>query len=379
VIRRSLLIIIILAALLLAALPVSAADTLPGIIQGTVANGTTGVLPDQPLTVTLNGYLNGDATVTQNAKTAADGSFTFTGLDTGSDYTYVLQTTYNDVTFTGDSLTFASGETSISATLNIYETTGDASVLTISIAHLVIYTTGNNLTVTEVYYLDNSSDRAFSGMLSFGLPQDATPSDMGSSLAWTTVGGTAALVDSAPVPPGQVQVNFTYSLPPADTYTLSRHVPLSMSQMNVLVEGGTFTVTSPELTKGDPLNMSGTSFDDYTSGALQAGDPLEITLTKGSAAASNRLGVWLAVIGVIVVIGAGIFFLRSRSNRAAPAYIDSDEAGSGRWDELLDELAALDDQLEAGTISEEEYRTARDRAKAELKDIMGRENDAGGD
>jgi hypothetical protein len=376
VIRRSLLIIGILATLLLAALPVSA-DT-NGVIEGTIVNGTTGVLPDQPLTATLNAYLSGDLTDTENVAAAADGTFAFTGLDTGSDYTYQIQVSYNDVTFTGDPLTFSANETTLTTTVNIYETTDDSSGLSISMAHVVIYTTGSDLTVTEVYYLDNSSDRAYSGPLTFSLPQDATPSNMAASLTWSTVGGQGAIVDTVPIAPGQRQINFTYSLPQAEGYTLSRNVPLPVQQVNVLVQSGTFTVSSPELIQGDVLNMSGTSFDDYTATSLQAGAPLDIVLTKGGAA-GNRLGVWLGTIGVIVLVLAGIFFFRSRSGRAAPAYAGPEAGDADRWEELLDELAALDDRLEAGTISEEEYRTARDRAKAELKGIMGRENDGGGE
>ncbi len=381
-IRRSLpiTVIIVLAALLLAVLPVSAAAP-QGTIQGTIANGTTGALPDQPLLATLNAYLNGDLTNTQNVQAAADGTFAFTGLDTGTDYTYQVQVKYNDVTFTGDPLTFSANETSLNTTVDIYETTSDLSVLDVSMAHIVVYTTGSDLTVTEVYYLSNSSDRAYNGPLTFALPQDATPSDMAASLTWTTLGDQGVIEDTVPIAPGQRQINFTYSLPAATTYTLSRTVPLPIDQLNFLVESGSFSVSSPELTPGDTLDMSGTSFDDYTGTTLQAGTPLDIVLTQGSAASTgNRVGVWLGVIGVIIVVLGGIFFFRSRGNRAEPAYAGPAQGNdSSRWDELLDELAALDDRRDAGTITEEEYRIARDRAKAELKEIMGREDGGGGE
>lgn len=377
-IRRSLILLALLAALLLAAVPALAADPGDGTIQGAVANGTTGVLPAEPLTVTLNAYLNGDAGNTLTTRTAGDGSFSFTGLDTGTGYTYEVDVLYNGVTFPSDTLSFAEGQTSLTTTVSIYESTDDITVINVVMSHVVVYTDGAGLTVREVYYLENDSDRAYDTALTFPLPPDATPADMTTSLVWTTSNGANVVVDTVPVPPGQRQVSFAYTLPAASSYTLSRHLPLPMDQFNLLVQGSIYDISSPQLARGDPLDISGTSFEYYSSDFLAAGTPLEIVLTPASTG-TNRVAVWLAVIGIVVVIGAAIYYFRSRGGRAAPASTGPAEEAevSVRWEELLDELAALDDRLEAGTITEEEYRTVRDRTKAELKDLMGRENDGG--
>ena len=379
-IRRSLLALAVLAALLLAGLPVYAADPGEGAIQGTIVNGTSGVLPDEPLTVTLIGYLDGETDSTQTIQASVDGAFAFSGLATSANYTYEADVTYNNITFTSSPLSFPEGETSIVGQVNIYETTDDLSVLTVGLSHVIIYTGAPELTVREVYYLTNTSSLVFDGPLTFNLPADAAPTDMAASLVWTNVDGANAVVDTVPIVPGMRQIDYTYTLPASDTHSLSRHIPLPMDQFNLLVQGGAYQITSPDLAKSDPLDISGTSFDYYTGGPFQAGQALSITLSQGGAATgSNRLAVWLAVIGIVIIVGAAILFFRSRTPKAAPAYAGPSTEDTGRWNQLLDELAALDDQLEAGTIGEEEYQTLRDRLKVELKALMGGENDGGGE
>jgi len=370
----------VLAALLLAGLPAYAADPGEGTIQGTVINGTSGELPAEPFTVTLIGYLDGETDSTQTAEAGTDGAFSFSGLATSANYTYEADVTYNSITFTSSPLSFPEGETNILGQVNIYETTDDLSVLTVGLSHVIIYTGAADLTVREVYYITNSSKLAFDGPLTFNLPAEAAPTDMAASLVWTTVSGANAVVDTVPIVPGMRQIDYTYTMSASDTYSLSRHIPLPMDQFNLLVQGGAYEITSPDLAKSDPLDISGTTFDYYTGGPFQAGQALTITLSQGGAASSsNQLAVWLAVIGIVVIVGAAILFFRSRSPKAAPAYAGPAAEDTGRWDQLLDELAALDDQLEAGTIGEEEYQTLRDRLKAELKALMGGENDGGGD
>lgn len=379
-IRRILLALALLALLLLVAIPAYAADPGDGTINGRIANGTTGVLPDQPLTVTLISYNNNEAENTSTVAATANGTFSFTGLSTSANYTYEADVTYKDITYTSEVLSFGEGETQISSDVYIYETTDDLSVLTVGLSHMIVYTTDANLTVREVYYLTNTSSQTFNGPLSFSLPADATPTDMAASLVWTTTGGGNAVVDTVPIVPGQRQIDYTYTLPASDTYSLSRHVPLPMGQFNLLIQNGAYQVTSPELTKTDPLDISGMSFDYYTGGPLQANQPLDITLTQGAAAGgTNTLAVWLGVIGLVIVVAAVVLFFRTRGQKPAPAYAGPAAEDSGRWEQLLDELAALDDQLEAGTISEEEYRTMRDQLKNELKGLMGGDNDGGGE
>lgn len=379
-IRRILLALMLLAVLPLAAIPAYAADPGDGTINGQIVNGTTGVLPEQPFNVTLISYNNSEAENTSTTKATANGTFSFTGLSTSANYTYEVDVTYKDITYTSELFSFEEGETQISGGVYIYETTDDLSVLSVSLSHMIVYTTDANLTVREVYYLTNTSSLAFTGLLPFSLPAEATPTDMAASLVWTTTGGGNAVVDTVPIIPGQRQVDYTYTLPASDTYSLSRHVPLPMDQFNLLIQNGAYQVTSPELTKTDPLDISGMSFDYYTGGPLQANQPLAITLTQGGAAGgANTLAVWLGVIGLIIVIVAVILFFRMRGQKTAPAYAGPAAEDSGRWEQLLDELAALDDQLEAGTISEEEYQTLRDQLKNELKGLMGGDNDGGGE
>jgi hypothetical protein len=379
VIRRILLIAALMAmAMLVIGTPAFAADPSQGTIKGQIVNGTTGILPDQPLDVTLITYFNGQSQDTVTSPAGDNGTFSFSGLDTSANYTYEADVTYKDVTFTSDLVSFEEGATEASGQVNVYETTQDLSVLTVAVSHMIVYTSDPALTVREVYSLTNTSSLAFTGFLSFGLPADATPTDMAASLVWTTTNGGNAVVDTVPIVPGQRQEDYTYTMPAGATYTLSRHVPLPMNAFNLLIENGTYTVTSSQLTRTDPLTITGVSYDYYTGGPLQANQPLDIVLTPTStASSSNQLAVWLAVIGVVIIVAAGIMFFRSRNPRAVPAGRSPEEAQ--RFDQLLDELAALDDELEAGTISEEEYRTVRDRTKAELKELMGRENDAGGD
>jgi hypothetical protein len=106
---------------------------------------------------------------------------------------------------------------------------------------------------------------------------------------------------------------------------------------------------------------------------LAAGDTVTFQLSgqPGSAAASpgttaltasRSLGIGIGLGAVaLVLVGAGLWWLQRR--RATGAEPESREG-------LLQAIADLDDDFEAGNMSEAEYRRVRTRLKAKLIRLM---------
>jgi hypothetical protein len=376
-------IVIMLLGLLLVvglAAPAFADDTGNGTITGQLINGTPGGGSVADKEVTLITYLNGSALAdTPTTRTDADGRFTFSGLDTGPEYGYDTVASYQGVDYwselsdTGDLPAFTPGQTSLNVVIKVYETGADKGSVFLMLSHMILSAQADSVLVTEYYVFVTTDNRTFvgndgdPGVLHFSLPVGAS----GLQVAYgptqnDIIQNAIGFWDTRPVRPGGSEVGYSYTLAwRSGKLFLTRPIDYAMVRLDLVVTEGNLDITGPRIVREESMSIGGNSYDHYSAQGLAPGQDLTITISRASGGPGV---VWLVLLGLLVVIVAfaAVYLLRRRRPAAAPV----ENGGVPRQQQLLAELAELDDRFDAGEIEEADYRKLRDARKTELTRLM---------
>ena len=261
----------------------------------------------------------------------------------------------------------------------MYELTNEADSIKVILAHPIISVKDDGIDVTWFRRFSNEGDKVYTGpeieepshertVLAFDIPEDAltvTP-DPG----MTFIGNK--LVTSQALPPGITEISYSYRLarPDSDSYDLPLFIGYTTDSIRVMVQGAGLDVNSDHLSSGEIMNAMGQEAHTLTGESLASDDIIEINI--GGLSDSESSDTWIIVIIVVVILVAigvlSFFIIRGRS--AGPAdHVDIDTTQQQR-ERLLQEIASLDDDFEAGRISEDDYQRERSEKKDELLKLM---------
>jgi hypothetical protein len=265
-----------------------------GVIEGQVVNGTANGGSVEGLTVALRVFAGMEEQPSQTATTDAEGRFRFEGLSAESNHAYTLHLDYQGVEYGSDLLTFSEGETTLSVSIQVYESIESDEVISIERAHIFVDFQEDSLVVGELYIFSNSSDRIYigaeevaegqngatvlRGTLRLSLPTGAEglafeDGELGQRFFETDDG----FVDTWSLPPGQAsgRLMFSYALPyDLSGYDLTRHIPYPLEAINVLVADVGVDVTSDQLTSEGSRGMQGQSYLNLSGQNLSKGERL---------------------------------------------------------------------------------------------------------
>lgn len=186
-------------------------------VSGAIVNGTANSLPAFGLTVTLHRQTEGtyeESTTTTDTK----GNFRFENIPLDPESLYGVTVRYQGVVYGTD--IDLRPESIPPVTVNIYETSDDQSLLSVSNSSLLIPQVdkiARDVYALEIVNVVNASDRTYvpgaepMNLLRFGLPPGAKGLQIDTSL----VGADAIQVDRgfavpANIPPGEHEVMFAY-------------------------------------------------------------------------------------------------------------------------------------------------------------------------
>ena len=358
-------------------------------VRGTVVNGTAGgsVPPGAGVTIV---QLDQDFTeVARRAVQAGpDGSFLAEGWDGKLGNRFVASTDHMDVTFrtsvTGDSGT-------VDAKVTIFEPTSDATVLKVASDTLtVVPGSGNVLEALEILRVVNASDRTYVGVpptsppaspdapgapdapappappavLQLPVPAgayDLTPQE-GSQGGLTQAEGGIFTAD--PLLPGETVVSFLYRVKvPASGWELRRPVSYPTARTNVLVGPG-LTLDGEGFRFSGPVTLDDRRYGRWDGPALSPGSELAVRI--GSDRAGSGLSRGLATLLGVLLVGAVAVPLTLRARRRRRR-----DSGTSERSRLVREIAALDDALDAGSVSKQEHTERRATLKRQLVDLTG--------
>jgi hypothetical protein len=366
-------------------------------ITGAIVNGATGETPEGDYTVRLRAF-DQDLTNTLNmtATVQADGTYQFDLTDVPQDWFYRVATTYDGVDFGSDfgQLTFDNRELDLPIT--VFDATQDPSGIDIQQLHLIVSFGPNVIQITELYQVDNEDVTVFvgergdplQGTFEFSLPDGAQQisfqrgfGSMDSFIpAQELISTESGFADTLPLQPGPgtLIMLVSYELPYDDAISISHPVNYSTSLVNlVLPEVGVELTDTADWQAGGQTAMGGTSVSTFGQSDLPAGSQVTLALegtpqapesatSSASLIGNNASELLIGAGAAIVVIGLAAVVIRRWQ---------MDDRHELDQDELLQELADLDDEFEDGEIDEPEYRRERAALMADLAAIWHSEEE----
>jgi hypothetical protein len=133
--RRVVVLLLVIIAAAIAAAPAAFASG-DGTIEGKVVNMTAGAEASlEGMEITLTTFFGQTERNKLTAKTDEQGNFTFTGLDTGSNYSYEAATKFQEVDYLAPRVSFSGADQTRQLSLEVYESTTDESVVRASAKH----------------------------------------------------------------------------------------------------------------------------------------------------------------------------------------------------------------------------------------------------
>lgn len=274
------------------------AQAATGIIAGQIANRTKDAKPASVhnLQVRLFG-IDAGATHPISATTQSDptGKFTFQNLDSTPTTKYLLATNYGGIDYFSDTLAFEASQPLLTAEINVFETTTDASVLQIMQTHFIFDVQTRAFNVVQIIVAQNTSDRTLipgASRATLLLPilsgaqnvqfnrQDADQ---------TTLRGDGVMTYTQPIAPGAEQIVYTYGLaytPP--TYQFSLKLPFDSPRVRVLLADVGGTIASQQFAPPVPFQaQGGQKYLLSIAENARAGSVLNATFTNLPASVAN--------------------------------------------------------------------------------------------
>ncbi|NPV66228.1 MAG: c-type cytochrome [Anaerolineae bacterium] len=324
-----------------------------------------------------------------------DGTYRFENVPHVADRVYLLSLQYQDVFFSSTIYQLEDASSAaIETTVEIFETTNDPAALRFTSGVMRVTFSQFGMEVAEVLSITNDSDRLFLTdetisdnqrvALRIPLPPGAggvgfEPGMQGTRFLMNE--DETVILDTQPVRPGRDDIFFSYFIPYEDGAIIEQEVAYPFSgPFHLLIEAGQVTVSGTGFEgSSQPVDMGGRTFDAYVARLeVPAGGAISFTLSGRPQAASagstaqagsglSPLVIGLIVAGVLLIgVGGFLFLLRQGVRDTRQAAID----------DLLEQIAALDDRHDRGEIADSEYQQVRTRLKARLARLM-REQEAG--
>ena len=347
--------------------PARAQDT--GSIALTVVNGTTG-LPMAGHEVVLLNHSSEEGPEVTIARVVTDreGRYEFTGLAADGSH-YVVATRFLEMPYLTGHIPLEQGAGRQEVLLQVFDITTDESALVHSAVHLVIEANPDVLTITEIIVVENRGTLTFApppgvGMgLVYTLPAEAFGlQPMVDGLQHTDRG----LVFSAPISPGVARIVYAYDVDRASIdHRFTRQMDYDVARVQVLVSPSSETVTATNLTNDGVQQIAE---DEYLllSNRVGVGRGMSVEVAFPSILAWQDVMKWSMLGFVVLIVAAGLVVgIRVKPEQAdeLPATADLSPEDERKYAAIIQALAALDDQFEAGGLGEDAYRARRDGLK----------------
>ncbi len=356
-----------------------------GKLVGKVKNGTEGFSLRSGMTVELNRYQNNQLDSEFKASATVDeaGKFMFENLPQSSTAFYEPVVTYQNVKYYGDVVQLTKDQSRATSQVAIYETTHSDSALTAVRHHFLISPAEGFASIREVVVLQNRSDRTYVGnqatsggkfrTLQYRLPEGASQLQLGKGLMSCCVEQIEdGFYDTMEIQPGKKEVVFSYRLDtPDEMLQIDKPVTISTASFDVFPMDPALQISSEQLTE---TPMSNSKFTRYAAAGLAPLSSISFQISGLTGKPLNLSALFLAGFFGLLLIGGGYVWLRSRSTSPKPGAegedletTDADYESRQSREELIREIAELDEAYEGKKIEGKDYQERRNELKARLK------------
>jgi len=375
---------VLIMALVISALivhPASAQTNAPptgptGEVTGKIINQNTGQAVSEPLDVMLHvldqNYVDAGML---HAQSLADGTFLFSDAPFDANLQFAVMASFEGVTYFSDVVPVDTASMQVSVDVPVYENTSDLTNVQVDQMHVLFNFAEDGMETKEIYILSNAGERTVKDVyqldadktatLEFPLPTDADfiffkPDDQDRFVKLDD-----GFADTYPLLPGanSAQIMINYLIPFADGRSYNYTAPLNIVSMNFLVEEESNVTLQGEGLAG-PEHMTlddGNSYLVYSFAHLRSGESLDITFTgngetnKAAGASVPPVAIGVAVFG-LALMGIGILWWRKPDNLQNT---DDGQSSDTPLDDLILEIAQLDEKHEQGQLDAQEHQKLR--------------------
>ena len=315
----------------------------------------------------------------------ADGFVSFDKLPQRPDYYYQAELLHAGVKFFAPPQQLFTSTQVVTGLLPVFEVTDRPDAISVpEMYYFVQDVNENGLSVVEVYFFDNKSDKAFvqtvsSGQnrsLHFSLPEDArnVHFDPPQFANRVTISGTEFFYNDL-VEPGDrtTQVTLLYDIPYRNSKRITRQIDYPVKALNVLLAeiktAGTPLTVTGLINKGQQTTPNGNFILFASEKPLAANTAISFDIS-GQPRAAPQIGadgtsVGFGLFALALALGASVLvFTRINKIRAAQT-----QPVKKQREQLLQAIAALDADYAAGKLKDEYYQKRRGELKDELREI----------
>lgn len=383
----------------------------PGVIRGTVVQGTPGGPALDDTQVRLDGYVNFQPVATFTTTVDAAGIFTFTDLAADEGVVYLASLVHSGIQYTSPILTLTADAPNVETTLTVYETTDDPAGIRIDRAHWIVDYQPGALLVGQILSFGSSDDRTFVGRMvegadvpvtvAFQLPEGAQELILENGALGDRFVQVGDLVyDTAPLVPGEAtkQIIARYAVPfPETSVQIDQRFSYPVTSINLLVvdtPGLDATVTGLE--GGAAQDFQGQSYRIWQAVDLPAESDVQVSLAGlpapgtvdprtaaggpsagGGMAAGQTTATfppWMGwtVGGLALLTVAGVLGWAWRNGRVQEGAAAQNPIN--RRDELIRRIAELDDLFAQGELDQSQWQNQRAKLKAKLLELSLKES-----
>lgn len=347
-------------------------------VTGDVTNGTVGASVPGDLTVAIHTFSDMAETSTYTTTLTGGQSFEFENLRLREGDTVVARVVYDGVTYVSEFVSIDQEQEAISLPITVYETTQDASNISIAQLHLFVNSMGERIKVGEYVVLGNTGDRTYVDSLAADgpgatwtatLPEGADNLQFdGANLGERFVSLSGGFSDTRPIPPGEgsVETSFTYELPFREGMEIQQSFDVPVRAAVLVLPEAEWRLQGADISAEETIDTQMGTALSYTAGPFSAGEPLSFQVVARRSAAqetektpsSNGLALG---IGALVLAAAAVTVMwRSPFPGRVPLDVRPD----------VEAIAALDRDFESGKLNESVYRKKRAELKRRLRQAL---------
>ncbi len=384
-----------------------------GVVEGQISLETAGGEQPGGNAVRLYAYLNFEQVAFFETTADEEGAFRFENLSTDGNIDYILEADYAGIPYNSAFFKLTDEEPNQSITLAVYDVSDDDSQIAISRGNLLIDHRPGALGMAQVLIFSNRSDKTFTGKTVEGVDQPVTlaikipPGAMNFQFPdgelgdrYLQVGHT--IYDTAPMPPGEEmrQLFVSYELPyDGDSVSFTQEWAYPVEEMNMLVaELPSIDVSAYPLVYQSNDTLQGIEFQLWTGDSFAVGEGVTVELsgllaaddvdpralvdtqTEGAANAGTLapnpaiMDVKAPlIVGILAAIALAVAaFLGWRRTQGTSGNDLAHER-----DELVRQIAELDDRHASGELTTPQWSNERARLKSRLIEVTQAEGMTG--
>lgn len=360
-----------------------------GEIRGTVLKRNSGEVATESLEVMLHvldlDFVEKGMT---HGQSKPDGTFVFPDVPFDASLQFAVMAIYDGVTYFSDTIPADMTSLQMKIDVPVYETTTDLTNVQVDQMHVLFEFSPDGLETKELYIISNTGERTVKDVydlgndkfaaLKFPLPDDADyvffkPDDQDRFVKLT-----GAFADTYPILPGNQssQVMTSYLVPYSGERVYTYTAPVDIARINFILPdqaaslGGSGLV-GPEYT----TLQDGASYQAYSYSDLKAGQTLSVTLVGATSDPQKNnntntlLAIGVAFLG-FAFIGVGVWWWRRPETTEVEEEEITAQSVKPTLDDLIAEIARLDEAHEQGRLSTEEHQRQRQELMQRAKRFL---------